>query len=504
MPRYLLPALSGVLLALCFYPFYYPPLVLVALAPLYYFVHLPHRTAREVFVAGCLTGIIVTPILFVSTLAQLNSGWGGEYYTWVMRLSSIPFSLGESALFGGMALGWWYLRSRSPLLNVLAAASGYLLLERIMTFVLGGYYPDSLASAAVSLPFALTVAALGGIPLVSFLLAAFSAALGELALAYNKNLHALWPLGVAAVLCVFVVGFSASRVPQLAAATLAVSVIQTAPTSPFELFLGEWHGSAFYDPLLRAQLQEAAQGSELVVYPYSVVESDLSATQDVAVGEWLTAFSAASTSVVLWNSTVRDKKLYTEYALWQGGHEQLYQKHVLYAFSDYTPWWAQLFGVEKSPTSTAAGDSYGPLRVGSLQVGGLACSELHQDSYARAQAAQADVLLAVGVDAFFPGPLIGNYSRTIARYRAAENGEPVVRANLFGPSALIDAHGAVIAELPYGKRGTLRGALPIQKVLTLYRRLGEWPVYILLLVSLAAALYLRFISQVKSLGSVGR
>ena len=87
----------------------------------------------------------------------------------------------------------------------------------------------------------------------------------------------------------------------------------------------------------------------------------------------------------------------------------------------------------------------------------------------------------------------GLFDLKAARLRAAENGVPLIRSHIFGPSALIWADGSVGEVLPYGAVGVLRGSITIEKIPTLYARSGPWPVYVFL-----AALLLYFlIARVK-------
>ena len=493
MWRYSLPLLSGILFALALYPLYLWPLALVALAPLYYFAHAGGRSKKELLVGGFITGLVFCVPLYYFTLAQLLPGFGGDFYTLVIRATSLPAVLLQSAFFGLMVLAWHSLRGRSPLFTVLVAASCYVLVERALLLIFVGYYPGSLAAAVVSLPGALAVAALGGIPLVSFLVAVASFSVAEMFMARRAGRRrALWELGVVWLVCVAVISLSQAVASPEVRDPLSVSIIQQVPSSPAEHIFGIWEGSAYKNPLLRARIEEAARGSDLVIYPHPLTKDSLEGgSAEAALGAWLSNFVPTSTSVLFWGTMLRDGRLFTEYTLWSAGRESLYQKRELYPLSDYTPWWAGLIGVEKSPETVSAGAPLPPLMVGKVSIAGLICSELHQDSYARAQGARADVLLAAGVDAFFPGPLMGEYSLAVARYRAAENGVPLIRANLFGPSALINADGSLAASLPYGKRGILRSTLEIKKIPTLYRRAGEWPVYALISLTIAVALYRR-------------
>jgi apolipoprotein N-acyltransferase len=103
------------------------------------------------------------------------------------------------------------------------------------------------------------------------------------------------------------------------------------------------------------------------------------------------------------------------------------------------------------------------------------------------------LVIAVGSDAMFPGPLSGNFALAAARLRAAENGVPVVRGNLEGPSAILGADGSVQAMLSYGETGVLRGVIALQEgSKTLYAKTGSWPVVAFALVMVALATARRF------------
>ena len=91
-------------------------------------------------------------------------------------------------------------------------------------------------------------------------------------------------------------------------------------------------------------------------------------------------------------------------------------------------------------------------------------------------------------DAWF-GRLTGpDQHFAMARFRAVEQGVPLVRAAGTGISAIVDAHGQVQSRLGLGVEGVLTGVLPGDAEKTLYATLGRWPVIalscLLLVVSL--------------------
>lgn len=61
-----------------------------------------------------------------------------------------------------------------------------------------------------------------------------------------------------------------------------------------------------------------------------------------------------------------------------------------------------------------------------------------------------------------------------ARLRAIEEGLPVLRATPTGISAVIDAHGQVVASIPMGREGAVDVSLPTPRAPTLFARLGNW------------------------------
>ncbi|MDF1736296.1 MAG: apolipoprotein N-acyltransferase [Minwuia sp.] len=84
-------------------------------------------------------------------------------------------------------------------------------------------------------------------------------------------------------------------------------------------------------------------------------------------------------------------------------------------------------------------------------------------------------LLSLTNDAWF-GTLTGpDQHFAMARFRAVEQGLPLVRAAGTGISAIVDAYGQVQGRLDLGVKGTLTGALPGHVEKSLYAVTGRWP-----------------------------
>jgi apolipoprotein N-acyltransferase len=167
----------------------------------------------------------------------------------------------------------------------------------------------------------------------------------------------------------------------------------------------------------------------------------------------------------------------------------VYDKHHLVPFGEYMPFgdlaydW---FGIRAFAAQVGGGYSAGTgpaiLDLGPElgRVLPLICYEAVFPGDIRAAPGRADWMLQITNDAWF-GVWTGPFQHfALARLRAVEQGLPLVRVANTGVTAVIDARGRVLAELPMGVADRLDAALPGALPATPYAEWGQIPVLVLL------------------------
>lgn len=176
----------------------------------------------------------------------------------------------------------------------------------------------------------------------------------------------------------------------------------------------------------------------------------------------------------------------------------VYDKHRLVPFGEFMPLGdlAGRIGLRSlvhMPEDFTPGPPPVPLRAAGLPVlQPMICYEALFPGFSRAAARRAGVrpafILNVSNDAWF-GRASGPWQHlNMARYRAIEEGLPIVRSTPTGVSTVIDSSGRTVgAVLGLGATGVLDQALPPARPATPYVRWGDLPFLALLVLSVALA-----------------
>ena len=174
-----------------------------------------------------------------------------------------------------------------------------------------------------------------------------------------------------------------------------------------------------------------------------------------------------------------------------GAVRETFDKFHLVPFGEYVPlkFLFEALGIEK--LTEGAGDySAGPgPRVidlpGQPSVSPLICYEVIFPGQVLPPGGRPGFLLNVTNDAWY-GMSSGPYQHLmIARFRAIEEGVPMVRSASTGISAIIDAHGRILAQLNLNERGIIDSRLPKPLASpSLFARIGNLTVLLLVVMSL--------------------
>lgn len=176
----------------------------------------------------------------------------------------------------------------------------------------------------------------------------------------------------------------------------------------------------------------------------------------------------------------------------------IYDKHRLVPFGEFMPLGdlAGRIGLRSlvhMPEDFTAGPPPAPLSLPGLPaVQPMICYEALFPGFTRAAALRAGArpawILNVSNDAWF-GRASGPWQHlNMARYRAIEEGLPIVRSTPTGVSAVIDSNGRTLGPvLGLGASGVVDLALPPARAPTPYARWGDLPFLALLVLSAALA-----------------
>lgn len=169
---------------------------------------------------------------------------------------------------------------------------------------------------------------------------------------------------------------------------------------------------------------------------------------------------------------------------------QTYDKHHLVPFGEYMPaeWLFRHINVGGLAERAQGGYSSGPgpavMDLGALGTAlPLICYEVVFAHNLFGISERPGFLMNLTNDAWFGTRSGPQQHLAQARMRAIEQGLPMLRAANTGISAVIDPQGRVLDQLALNTAGYLDVALPAPAAATLYSRMGDLPVALLLLVA---------------------
>jgi apolipoprotein N-acyltransferase len=475
----LLVALAGgLLLAASFPPLGIWPLAPIGVALLT--VALAGRGLRPSFLAGLVFGVA----FFFPLLSWVLNVWWFAY---------IALALGSAVILAVLAVAQRLLL-RLPGWPV-AVAGWWVALEALRDrFPFGGFPWGRLAMSQAAAPDA-GWAAVGGAPVLSFVVALTGAALAWLILtAWTRQRAALvWPaLAVVAAAGLAAAGAVLPVDPTSGARTAEVAAVQGNVPRARNL-PGQLNDTEVTENHTRATQQLAAQvkagrapAPDLVIWPEN--STDLDPFYYPATHQQITTALGAIDRPILVGEVLNNPQLNVG-QLWVPGRGAgpVYAKRQLVPFGEYIPWRGFISHLTSlpslQPVDFTPGHSAVVFKTGPIRLGDVICYEIGFDRLVRSEVTAGANLLAMQTnDADFE--IDGQTGESeqqlaMARIRAIESDRAVVVASTTGVSAIVAPDGRLIRHSGTWQQAVLEARVPLVTQRTWATAAGAWPEWVI-------------------------
>lgn len=471
----LLAAASGLLLGLAFWGGGLSLLAWIALVPLLVAVR------RGGFWRACAAGL-VTGAVFFGMLLYWTAIFGGLAVAGLVGVMALTM-----AVFAG---GAWWLSSRLPMPWPLAAIPALLvLIEALRAAGPWGFSWGILGYSQQQIPPVAQFASLAGVLGLSAALALANACLAEVFLARKREIARFVASGGVAIVTVMaVLGWGLARastpveLPRLTVAGVQPSIDQWAKFD-----------SSQADSIMRilgAQTRAALrERPAILIWPETAVPSSYS--EDNPFLQRMRLLAARQGADFLYGSfEPTPEGGITNSALLATplGTVSRYNKVHLVPFGEYVPLRPLIgnIGLLRMVTVDQRAASAPVLLDSSWgRVGGVICFESSDATLVRRVVnLGAKLLVVVTNDGWFNRTAASEQHFRITAMRAIENGIYTVQVSNNGISGIIDPRGRVLARTRLWDRTVMLGRVGLGAEETPYRRVGDWPLIALSIVSL--------------------
>jgi|GEM_PF-2459491 len=326
---------------------------------------------------------------------------------------------------------------------------------------------------------------IGGILLLSTLIAAASALLVELARKGSRKL----PLAAGAVVAGVVIWFGGDALKPTVDKTdsqLRVAAFQFAPSVPpaGETPLGvspDWFG---------ALPSVVERNYRLIVLPESISShavqldgtsaSSLGSKRQVSADAWQRALEPLLPTpdryIALGVEGVEAGDTFNTTTVWsRDGLVGWQHKVYLVPFAEYLPRGWGFLG-SQALTYYRPGPRYEPVEAGAFRLGNFICQEVQHGGTSRKLARNgANLLITGGNDGVFADRRVAELHHSWARIRATEVDRFLVRSMKNGITSIIGPDGEVVGRSPGEGPALVGDSVTLRTAQTLWTRLGSWP-----------------------------
>ena len=457
----LAPLVLGLLLAGAFIPYPWAFLAPLPLAGLFALIRRA-PTARAAFTVAFWGGagffglhLLWLPVSFFDLFGTLV----------VLPLLVLPILL---APVWGATAGLCRLTGRYTLIALPLAWVGMEYLRSLGVF---GFTWGTLGYAFLPTPL-IQVADLGGVYLVSLLVAGSAAALADL---LERR---WWPAVGMAALLVIATGYGLTR-PVPLEPDQTVLLVQGA-VNPLDKASGRSLDELErYEALTMQGLESKGTPVDLVVWP------EAASPRPIDDARLQSILAQVGRPAIVGAPSYRDGYQNSAYGF-DGEVTGNYSKIKLVPFGERFPLrgalafvYDPLFSAIGLPglVSAAPGEAYRPLEVGSIVAATYICYESAFPQVARQMVrGGANVLVNISNDAWFGRTAGAEQHFQMGRVRAIETRRYLARAGNDGISAVVDPLGRVTARYPRGEQEAFVAEVGLSDAVTPYVRFGDWVV----------------------------
>ncbi len=416
------------------------------------------------FLHGLATWLVAIPWIAptISTFGELP-GWLGNLLL-VLLCSYLAL---HHSLFAWLALGPW--KARSWVTGMLGLPALWTVFEVSRQYLLSGF-PWNLASYAwIAVPGALLLSSWIGAYGVSFVVL-----LPSVGLAQGLSRRRWEPIAIGFLTPLLLLSL-ASRFAQPELATREAREVRIVQPNLGILKLDETEQQQrHYRKLLRMS-EEACDRPALLLWPESAAWP-YAFSRDRQMREDVLRLVDKGCSILFNSPRWQGEEVFNTAFLAQPGQQlQAYDKRHLVPFGEYVPLAELLPFVDKLARNAgnfSASDSVTLLTWREEQIGVAICFEItFPHEVAELVASGATLITTLTNDAWYGDSWAPWQHLRAARFRAAENRRPVLRAALTGVSALIEANGQAVEMIGVDEEGVVRASVRGGADLSPYTRL---------------------------------
>lgn len=477
--NWLLLVASGLILPFSFAPTSFWPLAVVSLAVLYYVIQ--NATPRQGFWFGWLFGLGYFGIgvhwvyyslhLFGAAIAPLAA------------LLTLVFVL-VMTVFPALTVMLWcrYKSVRTPIFNAFLFASLWVLSELLRGKIMDGFPWILLGYSQTTGPIG-HLAPFVGVYGLSFFIALFGCSLIVLIQQPNRT-----RLGMVIILLVGgVVTYSLKAITfsKPLGDTINVRLVQA--NIPQEIKFSNERLQAALNKYVGMTSQDTLDDIDLVIWPETAIPTYFDRVES-ALEPFISSMDAQGIDVLA-GGFQRDGEDSYNAVRQLGGDRAVYRKRHLVPFGEYMPlrfildYAARFIEIPMSDLSAGSGPHV-PLQLQGTSIGVSICYEDVYGEEMRALLPASAVLVNVSNDAWFGDTAAPHQHEQKARMRAREFARPLVRVTNTGVSSAIDYKGNIMGRIQHNQAGILDVSIQPRSGLTLYARIGNWPIFTLALMFL--------------------